>query len=123
MDIFCQIIYLELGKKITRFREYLNICQADMSEIIKVSQSQYAKYELGKQRISVCQLLRICKRFKLSLNFFFSELDSYSKQDTRIVDCLKLARKKERRDSIFPRTYERNPVQPSFHKDHELKSE
>ena len=58
-----------LGKKLKEIRTNNNDSQNKISDIIKVDQSNYSKYELGKILIHTYPLIEFAKHYKISLDY------------------------------------------------------
>ena len=58
-----------LGKKLKEVRTDNNDTQAYVSDILKVDQSNYSKYELGKVLIHTYPLIEFAKHYKVSIDW------------------------------------------------------
>jgi len=67
-----QLKSLPVAKKLKKVRKMFGVNQKEMGEIIGVNQSQYSKYERGRQPLTVCQLLHFAEWFNLHPCEFFT---------------------------------------------------
>ena len=58
-----------LGNNLKYIRNKNNDSQSKISEIIKVDQSNYSKYELGKSLIHIYSLIEFAKHYKVSIDY------------------------------------------------------
>lgn len=78
-DIKRYLIEVEkiVGIRIAHTRIMLGISRKELSEVINVSQQQLAKYEKGKNRISVGRLILVAKKLNKSLLHFLPDNNKY----------------------------------------------
>jgi len=69
-----QLKSLPVANKLKLFRKSRGVGQADMGLIIGVNQSQYSKYERGRQSLTVCQLIQYCEWFEITPSYFFEDV-------------------------------------------------
>jgi len=60
-------LYLEVGKNITRYRKELSLSQTELAPKIGISQTHLASIELGVRRISLEDLYKVARFFKISI--------------------------------------------------------
>lgn len=60
-------------KNIRRIREEKKISQKEAGEIIGVDQSQYSKYERGKQSMTIEQLCQLLKWYEIDLKILMDD--------------------------------------------------
>jgi transcriptional regulator with XRE-family HTH domain len=60
----------KIGEKIRELRTAKNMSQEQLAEHLNVSTQQLHKYESGKNRIPIDNLLIICRIFDVDLNYF-----------------------------------------------------
>ena len=63
-----------LGNNLRKIRIKNNDSQSRISEIIKVDQSNYSKYELGKILIHTDPLIEFAKHYKVSLDYLCGKI-------------------------------------------------
>lgn len=71
-------IYIEIGKYLRNIRQTQRYTIADIAEKSGVKPNSIAKYETGKDRIPIDNLLKICDVLKISITDIFSPLDSHN---------------------------------------------
>lgn len=63
-------------RHIAHLRKKANFSQAEMAEKMKMTQSSYARFETGKSKTDLCDLINFCKCLNISLKLFFELSDS-----------------------------------------------
>lgn len=58
-----------IHERLLDIREEANLKQEDMAEILKVSQSNYSRWENGKELIPLVKLNILCNYFKVSMDY------------------------------------------------------
>lgn len=86
-----------VGEMIKKKRLLAGLTQGDLGDELGLTFQQIQKYENGMNRVSASRLYRIAKVLKVSVSYFFSELDSTIKPDPaeailRTSDGVKMAR-------------------------------
>jgi len=85
----------KIGRKILELRLALGLSREDVAENLEVTQQQIAKYESGKNRLSVSRLLEIAAALDAEPSYFYSDLTdtpNSGELDYRIRMNLELAR-------------------------------
>ena len=59
-----------LSERLLDIRDEAELNQEDMAEILKVSQSNYSRWENGKELIPLSKLNILCNYYTFLLNFF-----------------------------------------------------
>lgn len=75
-----QFIKHNVGKKIKKYRQSLNLPQFKLGELIDINQRQIAQIELGKSFPSLTTLLKMSEVFQCSLSDFF-EGNEYNNEE------------------------------------------
>lgn len=70
------MLYME---KFRQFRQQNEITQAQVAEMLGVSQQQYFKYEKGINELPVRYLIAICKAYDLSADWLLDLTDCCDK--------------------------------------------
>lgn len=65
-----------VGKTVRALRLSMNINQTELAKTIDVTFQQLQKYEKGSNRISASNLYKLCKKFNISMDDFFSGLEN-----------------------------------------------
>ena len=63
-------MYSELGKKVKLIRNRRGLNQDDLTEVLELSRSQISNLESGRRNLSVKQLEKLCKYFKVDMSYF-----------------------------------------------------
>ena len=58
-----------LSERLLDIRDEAELNQEDMAEILKVSQSNYSRWENGKELIPLSKLNILCNHFKVSMDY------------------------------------------------------
>ena len=58
-----------LSERLLYIRDEAELNQEDMAEILKVSQSNYSRWENGKELIPLSKLNILCNHFKVSMDY------------------------------------------------------
>ena len=58
-----------LSERLLDIREEAGLNQKDMAEILKVSQSNYSRWENGKELIPLSKLNILCNHFKINMDY------------------------------------------------------
>lgn len=64
-----------IGNKIKERREYLNISQERLGEMIGVTYQQVQKYEKGTNKVSADRLFDISENLKVPIGYFFKDAE------------------------------------------------
>ena len=67
-----------LGNNLKRIRTENNDSQSKVADIIKVDQSNYSKYELGKILIHTDPIIEFAKHYKVSIDWLVGRTDNNS---------------------------------------------
>ena len=65
--------FKKIGENLYLLRKRQGMSQAQFCFFLKVNQSQYSKLERGTQPLKTTQIIDLCRIFKLSPDFFFSD--------------------------------------------------
>ncbi len=65
--------FKEIGKKIQLAREEKGMTQADLAEVLGITQAALSNYELGKRRLYLYQIQKIAEIVGKKVNFFISQ--------------------------------------------------
>ncbi|MCF0247822.1 MAG: helix-turn-helix transcriptional regulator [Synergistes sp.] len=65
--------YKHLGRKIRKERKKLNLTQGRLAEEIDVSDTYIGAIERGERGLSLETLLRLCKRFGVTVDYLISD--------------------------------------------------
>jgi len=57
-------------EKLRDIREDRDIKQSTLAKILDTTQSNYSKYELGRSRLSIDDLKKICEFYNVSADYF-----------------------------------------------------
>lgn len=63
------------AKRIRDIREDRDITQQAIARVLKTTQSQYGKIELGKRKISAEEIITLCKLYDLSADYILGLTD------------------------------------------------
>ena len=63
-----KIFFKKLGKRVAALRNELGITQAQLADMVEISQQMIAAYEAGTRKIPVSMLPRLAKLFAISLD-------------------------------------------------------
>lgn len=61
--------------RLKEIREDNDLTQEDVAKILKTTQQQYSKYELGSRTIPIDKLNILAKFYKTSIDYLISETD------------------------------------------------
>ena len=59
----------EIGERVKQLRQEKKLTQQHMAEILKIDQSNYSKYELGKLEMNNEMLIKIAKFFGVTTDY------------------------------------------------------
>lgn len=76
---------VQIGLKLTALRNLNGMSQNKLGSLLDVTFQQVQKYESGKNRVSASTLMKICKIFKVSPNYFSDEM---SEEEEAVLDFL-----------------------------------
>ena len=76
-----------LNERLLDIRDEAELNQEDMAEILKVSQSNYSRWENGRELISLSKLNILCNHFKINMNYVIgiSRHSKYNKNANLII--------------------------------------
>lgn len=77
---------IDFGKRLKKIRKQHNITQERFAEMLNVSTDSITKYETGKVNIGHDYIIKICKMFNISADYFYFEKDKHLKVDNEIND-------------------------------------
>lgn len=82
---------MDIGYKLSKLIEDLEISKGDFAKRIKISQSSLSHYLKGIRRIPLSVLQNIVTEFKLDPNYFFDDNDykEYDPDAQKIIDKIK----------------------------------
>ena len=90
-----------LNERLLDVRDEAELNQKDMAEILKVSQSNYSRWENGRELIPLSKLNILCNHFKITMDYIIG-ISRYSKCkkkyefDNKIIgDRLRIFRKEK----------------------------
>lgn len=63
-----------VSERLLDIRDEAELNQEDMAETLKVSQSNYSKWENGKELIPLSKLNILCNYFKINMNLIIKQL-------------------------------------------------
>ena len=66
---------MNYSQRIRNTREDNDLTQAQISELLKTSQSYYAQYENGKRKLPIDHLITLCKYYNLSADYLLGIID------------------------------------------------
>lgn len=66
------VIPLYIYPRIKDLREDKDLKQSDVAKMLKTSQQQYSRYELGIQELPVHHAITLCDFYNTSLDYIFS---------------------------------------------------
>jgi len=76
-------VLTQIGKRIRRSREQLNLTREQFAEQVQISPQFLAELENGKKGMSADTLYKICQRFRLSADYMlFGEISSVKFSNT-----------------------------------------
>lgn len=67
---------IELGRRLKELRLRHGMSQTEFGEIIEVTVGQIFQYERGNNRLSACNVDKICDYFNISPMYFFAKGES-----------------------------------------------
>jgi len=73
----------DFGKRLKKIRKQHNITQERFAEILNVSTDSITKYETGKVNIGHDCIIKICKMFNISADYFYFEQNKKLINDSR----------------------------------------
>lgn len=79
----------EIGQKARNMRLNKNMKQAEISEIIDVSQPTYSKFENGDYDISLSELIKLCNYLGVSVSWLIGEKSLPRLTDSERLDVEK----------------------------------
>lgn len=74
-----------LGQRLRMFRRRVNKTQADIAQVLHMSQSSYAKIENGKQNLSVSMLPLLASYYDVTVDYL---LDYHGNRNDNYFDAL-----------------------------------
>lgn len=74
----CNAVDYYAGDKLRQLREKRGLTQRDLANVLNVSFQQIAKYESGKNRLTVGRISQLCKVFKVRPNCFFQKKEKHN---------------------------------------------
>lgn len=84
-----------IGKQLKALRQYKNISQTELSEILGVVRSQVSMYESDERDPSPEVLLKIIKYFECSIDYLFGVTKDTTETNGHINDIIGYATKSE----------------------------
>lgn len=67
-----------LSERLLDIRDEAELNQEDMAEILKVSQSNYSRWENGRELITLSKLNILCNHFRIDMDYVIG-ISTYSK--------------------------------------------
>lgn len=87
--------------KIKSLRESKQLSQEQMAEIMKITQSAYARFESGKSKTDLEILEIFCDSIGMSLSDFFIYPDKYEPKSNEIKAQLTIELNHEKKDQVL----------------------
>ena len=90
-----------LNERLLDVRDEAELNQKDMAEILKVSQSNYSRWENGRELIPLSKLNILCNHFKINMDYVigisrYSKCNKKYELDNKIIgDRLRIFRKEK----------------------------
>ena len=90
-----------LNERLLDVRDEAELNQKDMAEILKVSQSNYSRWENGRELIPLSKLNILCNHFKITMDYIigisrYSKCNKKYELDNKIIgDRLRIFRKEK----------------------------
>lgn len=63
----------EFGSYIKQAREWRNMTQSEIAELLEINQSYYSLIENGKREVDLVLALKICQELKLDMRDFITK--------------------------------------------------
>lgn len=63
-------MYSDLGEKVKLLRTRRGLKQVELARILKLSKGQISNLESGKRNLTLQQLEKLCKYFKVDMSYF-----------------------------------------------------
>lgn len=79
---------LDIGNRIRKIRENMNLTRNSFSEIIDISETFLSQIERGEKCISLNTLLRICRKTGISADYILFGNNSFSISQINIIKIL-----------------------------------
>lgn len=80
-----EVFYVNHYQRIKDLREDRDLKQEQVAEILKIKQTQYSRYELGKQMMGIDKYIKLAKFYDVSLDYLTGIIDDprplYEKKD------------------------------------------
>ena len=75
-DIIFEGDSMEPYQRLRDMREDHDLTQADIARILKTTQEQISKYEIGKQMMGIDKYIRLAQYYNVSLDYLTGLIDS-----------------------------------------------
>ncbi|RDY30262.1 helix-turn-helix domain-containing protein [Lachnotalea glycerini] len=91
---------VDFGKRLKKIRKQHNITQESLAEMLNVSIDSITKYETGKVNIGHDYIIKICKMFNISADYFYFEQDKKLFADSSEEDVMWIISKLDSEERI-----------------------
>ena len=61
----------QIGERLKESRKAAGYTQAQIAEILNMTQQQYSRFENGKFELNYSQIIKICKLYDISADYLF----------------------------------------------------
>ena len=70
---------MEYYERLRDLREYRDLTQADIAELLQTTQEQISKYETGKQMMGIDKYIKLARYYNISLDYLTGMIDTPKK--------------------------------------------
>ena len=81
--------YEQIGRKLQRAREEIGLSQEELARHLGYTQPSLSNYELGKRRLYLADLEKICKILKKPITYFLEDQDLNHGSEESLAGILK----------------------------------
>jgi len=107
-----------LNKRLEELRKKMKMTKKEVAELLKIDQSTYGKYELGKRQPDSEMLKKLADIFNTSVDYILGRTEKYNpadeianavKDDPELADFWNLLRQREDLKLLFKQTKKLEP--------------
>ena len=68
-------------ERLKELREYYDLTQKEVANVLKISQQHYSMYETGKRILNAEQIITLCKHYNVSADYLLGFEEKFKKLD------------------------------------------
>jgi len=96
-------------QRLRDIREDRDLKQIDIANILEINQTQYSRYELGKQMMGIDKYIKLAEFYNVSIDYLCGIIDKPRKLNEKNPPQNKEEDKKEAKRILLIKMYEQNP--------------